>query len=167
MKPAPFDYARPGSLEEALDVLAGHGDEAKVLAGGQSLVPLLNMRFARPGVLVDVNRIPGLDAIVEQDGAVRVGALVRDGPEVRVAVALTPSGSLSPPEDHGVVRARASARTKSVAAPATTCGRRGRHGNGQAGSRFICPMVRQGSGRRLRALTERYDSRCCPLGLRS
>jgi len=77
VKPPPFDYARPASVEEALALLAEHGDEAKVLAGGQSLVPLLNMRFARPGILVDVNRVPGLDEIAEEDGRVRVGALVR------------------------------------------------------------------------------------------
>jgi CO/xanthine dehydrogenase FAD-binding subunit len=77
VKPARFEYARPASLDEALDLLAEHGDEAKVLAGGQSLVPLLNMRFARPGLLVDVNRVPGLDGIAEEDGRVRVGALVR------------------------------------------------------------------------------------------
>jgi CO/xanthine dehydrogenase FAD-binding subunit len=77
VKPAAFDYACPASVDEALDLLARHGDEAKVLAGGQSLVPLLNMRFARPAILVDVNRIPGLDGIAEEDGTVRVGALVR------------------------------------------------------------------------------------------
>jgi CO/xanthine dehydrogenase FAD-binding subunit len=77
VKPAPFEYARPASLDEALHLLAEHGEEAKVLAGGQSLVPLLNMRFARPGIVVDVNRLPGLDGIEEADGAIRVGALVR------------------------------------------------------------------------------------------
>ena len=77
LKPAAFEYARPESLEEALGLLAERGPEAKALAGGQSLVPLLNMRFARPDVLVDLNRIPGLAGIAEDDGGVRVGALVR------------------------------------------------------------------------------------------
>ena len=76
MKPAPFLYERPESLDEALALLGEHGDEAKVLAGGQSLVPLLNMRLARPSVLVDLNRVAGLDRI-EANGNVRVGALVR------------------------------------------------------------------------------------------
>ena len=109
MKPAPFDYARPGSLEEALDMLAENGDEAKVLAGGQSLVPLLNMRFARPGVLVDVNRIPGLDAIVEQDAAVRVGALVRQsafGSSQAVASRLPLAAECVPLIGHFVTRNR-------------------------------------------------------------
>jgi len=77
MKPPRFDYVRPESVEEALDVLAEHGDEAKVLAGGQSLVPMLNMRLASPAVVVDVNRIPGLDGIAGENGTVRAGALVR------------------------------------------------------------------------------------------
>jgi carbon-monoxide dehydrogenase medium subunit len=76
VKPAPFRYERPESVDEALALLREHGDEAKVLAGGQSLVPLLNMRLARPAVIVDLNRAAGLDRI-EANGSVRVGALVR------------------------------------------------------------------------------------------
>jgi CO/xanthine dehydrogenase FAD-binding subunit len=76
VKPAPFRYERAGSVEEAVALLAEHGDEAKVLAGGQSLVPMLNMRLARPSVLVDVNRLP-LDGVDREDGSWRVGALVR------------------------------------------------------------------------------------------
>lgn len=76
MKPAPFAYARPATLEEALHTLA-NSPEAKVLAGGQSLVPLLSMRLAGPGTLVDINALPGLDHVsVDADG-VRVGALAR------------------------------------------------------------------------------------------
>ncbi|MGY2067130.1 FAD binding domain-containing protein [Blastococcus sp. SYSU DS0619] len=75
MKPAPFRYADPGSLDEALEVLAEEG--AKVLAGGQSLLPLLSMRLAAPATLVDINRIPGLDSIEVTDDGVTVGALVR------------------------------------------------------------------------------------------
>jgi 2-furoyl-CoA dehydrogenase FAD binding subunit len=73
MKPAPFLYERPGTVEEVVSLLREHGDEAKVLAGGQSLVPLLNLRLARPQVIVDVNHVAGLDRL---DG-VRVGATVR------------------------------------------------------------------------------------------
>jgi aerobic carbon-monoxide dehydrogenase medium subunit len=73
MKPAPFRYERPETIEEAAALLAEHGDEAKVLAGGQSLVPVLNFRLLRPAVLVDVNRVAGLDAF---EGG-RVGATVR------------------------------------------------------------------------------------------
>jgi 2-furoyl-CoA dehydrogenase FAD binding subunit len=77
VKPAPFRYERPRTVEEALALLAEHGDEAKVLAGGQSLVPLLNMRMARPTILVDINHVALLDNVSHLDGAVRCGALVR------------------------------------------------------------------------------------------
>jgi carbon-monoxide dehydrogenase medium subunit len=77
MKPAPVRYFRADTVEAALDLLGEHGDEAKVLAGGQSLVPLLNMRLARPAVLVDINRIGGLDNIAVVNQLVRVGALAR------------------------------------------------------------------------------------------
>jgi CO/xanthine dehydrogenase FAD-binding subunit len=77
LKPPPLEYRRPDTLEEALTLLAEGGWEAKPLAGGQSLVPLLNLRFARPSLLVDLNRLPGLDRIEPANGAVRVGALVR------------------------------------------------------------------------------------------
>lgn len=77
MKPAPFELVRPASLEEALDALERHGDEAKPLAGGQSLVPVLNMRLLRPTVLVDLNRVPGLGEVARDDGTLRIGALVR------------------------------------------------------------------------------------------
>ena len=76
MKPAPFRYERPESVEEAVELLREHGEEAKVLAGGQSLVPMLNMRLARPAVLVDVNRLP-LSEVARESGSWRVGALVR------------------------------------------------------------------------------------------
>ena len=76
MKPAPFAYARPPDLREALTLLQRPG--AKILAGGQSLVPLLNLRLARPELLVDINALPGLSAIeVSTDGGLRLGALVR------------------------------------------------------------------------------------------
>lgn len=73
---SPFDYVAPATLEEALMVLREHGDEAKVLAGGQSLVPLLNYRLAKPRVVVDINDLP-LAAIRVADGHLSLGALVR------------------------------------------------------------------------------------------
>jgi carbon-monoxide dehydrogenase medium subunit len=76
MKPAPFRYERPETVEEAAALLAEHGGEAKVLAGGQSLVPMLNMRLARPSVVVDVNRLP-LGGVADGGGGRRIGALVR------------------------------------------------------------------------------------------
>lgn len=77
MLPSRFDYHRADTLEEALGLLATYGDEAKILAGGQSLIPMMKLRFAYPGHLIDVNRVPGLDQIGEQDGELRIGALVR------------------------------------------------------------------------------------------
>ena len=78
MKPAPFAYHRPGSLDEALALVAGLGSDAKALAGGQSLVPAMNFRLARPGVLVDLNRVASLAAIEElPGGGLRIGAMVR------------------------------------------------------------------------------------------
>jgi CO/xanthine dehydrogenase FAD-binding subunit len=77
VKPAPFAYEEPRSVEEALDLLARYGDEAKVLAGGQSLIPLLNFRLARPERLVDVNRIDELAYIRREDGKLHIGAVSR------------------------------------------------------------------------------------------
>jgi aerobic carbon-monoxide dehydrogenase medium subunit len=78
MYPAPFSYEAPRTLAEALDLLATHGEDAKVLAGGQSLIPLVKLRFAAPEVLVDINGVPGLGYHREAaDGALEVGALCR------------------------------------------------------------------------------------------
>lgn len=77
MKPPPFRYVRPGSTEEVLQVLAEHGDEAKVLAGGQSLVPLLNFRLARPSVLIDLALVGSLRGIERRNGTLVIGAMTR------------------------------------------------------------------------------------------
>jgi CO/xanthine dehydrogenase FAD-binding subunit len=77
LKPPVFDYHDPETVEEALDLLAEHGDEGKVLAGGQSLVPLLNFRLAHPEHLIDLNRIGALAGIRRQDGSLRIGAMTR------------------------------------------------------------------------------------------
>ena len=75
MKPAPFEYFDPRSVEEAVSLLREHGDDAKILAGGQSLMPLLNMRMARPEVLIDLSRVAGLEYIRETDGVLAIGAM--------------------------------------------------------------------------------------------
>jgi carbon-monoxide dehydrogenase medium subunit len=77
MKPAPFAYVRAESVEEARLALVEGGGDAKVLAGGQSLVPALNMRLLRPEAVVDINRVPGLDDVLVEKSRVCVGALVR------------------------------------------------------------------------------------------
>ncbi|HLJ60409.1 MAG TPA: xanthine dehydrogenase family protein subunit M [bacterium] len=86
MKPAAFEYHAPDTVEEALGLLEAHGDQAKVLAGGQSLVPLMNMRLARPAVIVDINRIHALDHLTPDGDALRVGALCRQRSAERSAI---------------------------------------------------------------------------------
>jgi 2-furoyl-CoA dehydrogenase FAD binding subunit len=76
MKPHPFDYVRADTVDEAIDILAEYGDDARVLAGGQSLVAMLNLRLVEPAVLVDITRIAELADIREVDGKVEVGAAV-------------------------------------------------------------------------------------------
>jgi 2-furoyl-CoA dehydrogenase FAD binding subunit len=76
MKPRSFDYVRAESVEEAIWLLAEHGDSARVLAGGQSLMAMLNLRLAEPDVLIDISRLEELDTIREMDGKVEVGAAV-------------------------------------------------------------------------------------------
>lgn len=77
MKPAQFEYHDPTTTEEALALLKQYGGEAKVLAGGQSLVPLMNFRLSRPAALIDINRIPALAYIKEEKGQLRFGAMTR------------------------------------------------------------------------------------------
>ena len=93
MKNPPFEYHAPRSVDEALALLAEHGDEAKVLAGGQSLVPLLAMRLARPSQLVDINEVAGLSGIRALDGTgVGFGTVTRE----RDAERSTSRGRASP-----------------------------------------------------------------------
>ena len=77
MKPPPFAYVCPTEVAEAVALLAAHGEDARPLAGGQSLVPLLNFRLARPAVLVDLNRIKALSPVAVEGGALRIGAMAR------------------------------------------------------------------------------------------
>ena len=77
MKAPRFGYLRPEKLDDALQLLAEHGDDARILAGGQSLVPMLNMRLAHPKLLIDINQIEALKGISMQNGTVRIGALAR------------------------------------------------------------------------------------------
>jgi aerobic carbon-monoxide dehydrogenase medium subunit len=77
MKPAAFDYVRPASLNEALQALARHGTNGRILAGGQSLVPMMNLRLLKPGALIDINRIPGLNGIRVDGAELVIGALAR------------------------------------------------------------------------------------------
>lgn len=77
MKPAAFAYHRPRSTDEVLALLAQHGDEARILAGGQSLVPMMNMRIVTPGLLIDINEVEGLSAIDLSADTARIGATAR------------------------------------------------------------------------------------------
>jgi aerobic carbon-monoxide dehydrogenase medium subunit len=77
MKPVSFKYFAPRTVDHALDLLAAHGEEGKILAGGQSLVPAMNFRLARPASLIDINRIDALDYVREEGGWLHIGALAR------------------------------------------------------------------------------------------
>src|SRR3989454_4067767 len=78
MIPASFDYHAPTSLSDAIALLQRHGDQAKVLSGGQSLLPLLKLRVGAAGHLVDIGRIPGLEYIKEEDGFLKIGGRTRE-----------------------------------------------------------------------------------------
>lgn len=109
MKPVPFAYVRAESVEHAVETLGAHGGEAKVLAGGQSLLPALNMRLVRPGALVDLNFAAGLDGVTEANGSLTIGALVRQAaagrsPLVRDACPLL--AEVLPLVGHSVTRNR-------------------------------------------------------------
>lgn len=83
MYPGKFDYLAPETLDEALSVLAERGDEVKVLAGGQSLIPMMKLRLAQPPTLLDINRIPGLDGLNRTNGTLHIGSLVRHNDVVK------------------------------------------------------------------------------------
>src|ERR1700740_3673022 len=78
MIPKAFDYCRPKTLPEAISLLQQHGDAAKILSGGQSLIPMMKMRLAQPEYLIDINQISGLDYIKEEEGYLKIGALTRE-----------------------------------------------------------------------------------------
>lgn len=84
MKPAPFEYAKPGSLEEVFDLLERHGDDARILAGGQSLLPTLNMRLSEPRMLIDITGLDTLRGIGTKGDILRIGALARHS-EIKVS----------------------------------------------------------------------------------
>lgn len=78
MIPPPFEYLRPSTIPEAIKLLQQHGDEAKILSGGQSLIPMMKLRIARPAYLVDINRIAGLSYVKEEAGFLKIGGLTRE-----------------------------------------------------------------------------------------
>lgn len=109
MKPPSFDYEAPHSLNRVLDLLADVQDGAALLAGGQSLIPLLNMRFARPDLVIDINRVEGLDVLAISNTAVSVGSTVRLGTlehDAEVRSVLPVLGSAASYVAHPQIRAR-------------------------------------------------------------
>jgi len=78
MIPSSFDYLVPTSVDETVALLQAHAGDAKILAGGQSLIPMLKLRLAEPAVLIDINRIPGIGYVEERNGALHIGALARE-----------------------------------------------------------------------------------------
>ena len=95
MYPRAFDYVAPQTKEEVLDILAERGNEVKILAGGQSLIPIMKTRLADPGTLVDINRLDGLDSIDLQNGHIRVQALARHADVVRSDVVAENSAAMA------------------------------------------------------------------------
>jgi len=107
VKPAPFEYFDPRTVDEAVALLETHGDDAKVLAGGQSLVPMLALRVARPAVVIDVNRVAGLDGLRQDGATLSVGALVRQRALERWAPERAPLlGTAIRHVGHAAIRAR-------------------------------------------------------------
>ena len=109
MRPAPFEYFAPRTVEDALDLLARHSGDAKLLAGGQSLVPMMNMRLVRPGVVVDLNRVAALGGVREDARGLRLGALVRQHAlerDARIAAAAPLLAEAAPLIGHLQTRAR-------------------------------------------------------------
>lgn len=78
MIPPAFEYLRPATIPEAIALLQQHGDDAKILSGGQSLIPMMKLRIARPAYVVDINRIPGLSYVKEEGGFLKIGGLTRE-----------------------------------------------------------------------------------------
>ena len=78
MIPPSFEYLRPKTIPEAIAMLQQHGDAAKILSGGQSLIPMMKLRLARPAILIDINRISGLSHVKEEDGCLKIGGLTRE-----------------------------------------------------------------------------------------
>jgi carbon-monoxide dehydrogenase medium subunit len=78
MIPPSFEYLRPKTIPEAIAMLQQHGDAAKILSGGQSLIPMMKLRLARPSILIDINRISGLSHVKEEDGYLKIGGLTRE-----------------------------------------------------------------------------------------
>lgn len=109
MKPAPFEYFAPSTLDDALGLLERHGEDAKILAGGQSLVPMMNFRLVRPKYLVDINRVAGLSYIRENNGDLHIGAMTRHRDVERSSVVERRNGLLFEGirlVGHGAIRAR-------------------------------------------------------------
>jgi carbon-monoxide dehydrogenase medium subunit len=109
MKPAPFAYHRPASLAETFDLLDRYGDDGRILAGGQSLVPTLNMRLVTPRAVIDLNRLPGLDAIRPTAEGLEIGALVRHAALERSALVTEHASLIAaaiPHVGHAAIRAR-------------------------------------------------------------
>src|SRR5215468_6878376 len=109
MKPAPFEYHRPASLQEAFDLLDRYGEDGRILAGGQSLVPTLNMRLVTPRAVIDINRLPDMSEIRVQDEGLVIGALVRQEALERsplVAAHAPLIAAAVPHVGHAAIRAR-------------------------------------------------------------
>jgi carbon-monoxide dehydrogenase medium subunit len=118
MIPQSFEYLRPESLREAISLLQQHGDGAKILSGGQSLIPMMKMRLARPEYLIDINRIPELHHIKEEGGYLKIGGLTREADlehsdliRSRYPIILDTAAAIADPQVRNMPRSAATSRT--------------------------------------------------------
>src|SRR5580693_2779735 len=100
MIPAEFDYTRPSTLQEAIEALSSGGEDAKLLAGGHSLIPLMKLRLAAPTLLIDIGRLPGLSGVERENGHWRIGALTPHAQLARSGVGLAgqAAGTIADPQ---------------------------------------------------------------------
>src|SRR5256885_5280916 len=115
MYPAQFDYFRPTTVDEAVKLLVQHGDEAKVLAGGHSLIPAMKLRLARPKAIVDIGRIANLSYVRETSGAIAIGAMTTHA-DIAASALLVGRCPLLPQTARHIAACRAATRGRSAAA---------------------------------------------------
>lgn len=121
MKPAAFEYHAPKTLQGLLDLMRAHGDEGRILAGGQSLVPVMNFRLARPAHLFDINEIRELDYLKSEGGTLRIGALTRHAAFHKPVAPGPPASSCARRRASCAARWRAAASARSASPRARRC----------------------------------------------
>ena len=148
MKPAMFEYDDPTTLDETIELLARHGDECKVLAGGQSLVPLMNFRLARPARVIDINGVQELAGIRREQGRVVIGAMTRHS-DVEGSNLVAEGWPLLHEAIGWVARARTCSRPRSRARSTAGCASRRSSFRSRGWNRPSCTRCSRSSRRRM------------------